>query len=105
MAQPKIEWNDCNYWIYLGPNFTKSCFERRSCIKTLSSKCVKSFYLQVTWYIDIDYKDFGSDQSRTNTICNLQDKYMKAQEVVSIKNSDYNQSMELLFSDQRKFEV
>ena len=61
-------------------------------------------------YLDIDCKEFGFDQKRINTIRNLQDKYMilkpdKGQGVVLIKKSDYQQSMERLFSYQRKFKV
>ena len=61
-------------------------------------------------YLDIDYKEFGFDQKRINTIHKLQNKCMilkpdKGQGVVLIKKSDYKQSMERLFSDQRKFEV
>ena len=59
-------------------------------------------------YFDIDYREFGFDQNRINTVRNLQDKCMilkpdKGQGVVLIKKSGYKQSMERLFSDQRKF--
>ena len=61
-------------------------------------------------YLDIDYKEFGFDQIRINTIRKLQDKCIilkpdKGQGVVLIKKSDYKQFMERLFSDQRKFKV
>ena len=60
--------------------------------------------------LDIDYKEFGVDEKRINTIRNLQNKCMilkpdKGQGVALIKKSDYKQFMERLFPDQRKFKV
>ena len=60
--------------------------------------------------LDIHYQESGFDQKRINTIRKLQDKCMilkpdKGQGVVLIKKSHYKQSMERLFSDQRKFKV
>ena len=40
----KGEWNGCNWWGYLEPNFPEWCFKGRSYIKTPSSNCVNSFY-------------------------------------------------------------
>ena len=60
--------------------------------------------------LDIDYKEFGFDHKRINSILSLQDMCMilkpgKGQRVVLIKKSNYKQSMDPLFSNQRKFKV
>ena len=60
--------------------------------------------------LDIDYKEFGFDHKRINSILSLQDMCMilkpgKGQRVVLIKKSNYKQSMDPLFSNQRKFKI